>query len=74
MDHVVYKIWHSVILKNNWLSATHNPGVLNVEADEESRQQELKTEWMMNRQDFKFVVEKLGFTPTVDLFASRINT
>ena len=29
---------------------------------------------MLNRKDFKFVVEKLGFIPTVDLFASRINT
>ena len=29
---------------------------------------------MLNRQDFKFVVEKLGFVPTVDLFASLINT
>ena len=45
-----------------------------MEADEESKQQELRTEWMLNRQDFKFVVEKLGFIPTVDLFASLINT
>ena len=45
-----------------------------MEADKESRQQKLRTEWMLNRQDFKFVVEKLGFIPTVDLFASRINT
>ena len=29
---------------------------------------------MLNRQDFKFVAEKLGFVPTVDLFASLINT
>ena len=35
-------------------------GVLNAEADKESRQQELRTEWMLNRQDFKFLVEKLG--------------
>ena len=44
-----------------------------MEAGKESRQQELRTEWILNRQDFKFVVEKLGFVPTVDLFASRIN-
>ena len=73
MDHVVHKIWHWVISKNNWLSATHIAGVLNEEADEESRQQELRTEWVLNRQDFKFVVEKLGFIVTVDLFASYIN-
>ena len=45
-----------------------------MKADKESRQQELRTEWMLRRQDFKSVVEKLRFIPTVDLFASRINT
>ena len=74
MDHVVHKIWHWVISKNNWLSAIHIAGVLNEEADEESRQQELRTEWVLNRQDFKFVVEKLGFIITVNLFVSYINT
>ena len=29
---------------------------------------------MLNRQGFKFAVEKLGFVPTADLFVSRINT
>ena len=45
-----------------------------MEADKESRQQELRTEWVLNRQDFKFAAEMLGFIPTVDLFASHINT
>ena len=74
MHHVVHKIWHLGISENNLLSATHIPGALNVEEDKESRQQELRTEWMLNRQDFKFVAEKLGFVTTIDLFASRINT
>ena len=60
-----------MISKNNWLSKTHIPRVFNVEAGKESRQQELRTEWMLNRQDFKFVIEKLRFVSAVDLFPSE---
>lgn len=45
-----------------------------MEADKEFRQEELRTKWMLNRQDVKFDVEKLGFVSTIDLFASHINT
>ena len=45
-----------------------------MKADKESRQQELRTDWMLNRQDYKLVVEELVFILTVDLLASRINT
>ena len=44
MNHVVREISNWVISKNNWLSASHIPGVLSVEAGKESRQQELRTE------------------------------
>ena len=44
-----------------------------MEAGKKSRQQELRTEWILNRQDFEFIVEKLEFVSTVDLFASSIN-
>ena len=44
-----------------------------MEAGKESTQQESRTEWILNKQDFKFIVEKLGFVSKVDLFASRIN-
>ena len=74
IHYAVLEIWHWVILKNNWLSATHIPSVLNVAAEKVSWQQELRTEWMLNTQDFNFAVEKLGFIPTVDLFASCIKT
>ena len=50
MDHAVHEIWHWVISKNNWLSATHIPGFLNVEAGKEYRKEKLRTEWMLNRQ------------------------
>ena len=44
IHYAVLEIWHWVILKNNWLSATHIPSVLNVAAEKVSRQQELRTE------------------------------
>ena len=71
-DHVVHEIQYWIISSNNWLSATHIPGVPNMEAGKKSRHQELRTEWILNRQDFEFIVEKLRFVSTVDLFASSI--
>ena len=43
-----------------------------MEAGKKSRHQELRTEWILNRKDFEFIVEKLRFVSTVDLFASSI--
>lgn len=43
-----------------------------MEAGKKSRHQELRAEWILNRQDFEFIVEKLRFVSTVDLFASSI--
>ena len=67
-------IWEWILANNNWLSAAHIPGVLNVEADEESRKNESKIEWKLNSEDFSYVVKHLKFEPSFDLFASRINT
>ncbi|CAB3992942.1 Hypothetical predicted protein [Paramuricea clavata] len=41
-------IW--CIQKNIWVSATHIPGVTNVEADKKSRQFDVHTEWALNDQ------------------------
>ena len=72
MDRVVHDIcW--VISQNNWLTATHIPGILNTEADKESRMQETRTEWMLNKLDFQKIVQELKFNPKIDLFASRFN-
>jgi len=44
MDEVVHLIWAWAIERNTWLTATHIPGILNVEADEESLKTETRTE------------------------------
>ena len=38
MDRVVHEIWSWVISQNNWLTATHIPGILNTEADKFKKQ------------------------------------
>ena len=73
MDNVVQQIWYWAIHRNIWLTATHVPGKENVEADKESRKQEQRTEWMLNKKDFNLLLHKLNFTPKIDLFASRLN-
>ena len=40
-------------LRNIWITATHFPGTLNVDADMEFREQELRTEWMLKKQNFR---------------------
>lgn len=73
MDSVVHDIWNWIISKNNWITATHIPGILNTEADKESRMQETRTEWMLCKNDFHKIIQELSFNPKIDLFASRLN-
>ena len=56
------------------MSATHLPGIQNTEADFESWKRELRAEWKLNESVFHFIRSELGFSPTIDLFATRINT
>ena len=56
------------------MTATHIPGVFNEDADRESRKQELRTEWMLNRRDFHCITKKLNVSPPIDLFVSKLNT
>ena len=73
MDNLVQRIWYWAIHRNIWLTTTHVPGKENVKADKESRKQEQRTEWMLNKKDFDLLLHKLNFTPKIDLFASRLN-
>ena len=45
MDNEVHLIWKFISTQNNWLNATHIPGVFIEDAGRESRKQELGTEW-----------------------------
>ncbi len=72
-DNVTRQIWELAIDRNLWLSTAHIPGVLNVEADTASRKFVDDTEWTLNDNIFADICTKLG-RPTMDLFASRLNT
>ncbi len=72
-NEVVQKIWNFAISKNLWLSATHLPGKLNIEADKESRKKEIQLEWKLSENLFSKVCHKFNVAPNIDLFASRIN-
>ena len=65
-------IWNWAIANDIYLSASHIPGVLNVEADAESRKSEVRTEWKLNEDVFQNMISY--FKPSIDLFASRVNT
>lgn len=72
-DEVAKDIWEWAIERNNWLTAAHIPGIFNEEADRLSRKFEIHTEWMLNKEKFQETCKQLDYTPTVDLFASRLN-
>ena len=69
---IAQDIWAFCRLRGIWLTAAHLPGHLNVLADERSRLFDDKTEWKLNPCVYKQVVQRFG-TPTIDLFASRLN-
>ena len=69
---VARQIWIWAIKSKNWLSATHCPGVLNVEADLASRIFNDTTEWMLSKYFFRRLCYTF-MTPDIDLFASRLN-
>ena len=72
-NRIAYDIWQFAISKNIWLSASHIPGKLNVEADIESRKHETQTEWKLSRKAFEKTMKFFSITPDIDLFASRLN-
>lgn len=69
---VARAIWSWALKNSNWLSATHCPGVSNVEADEASRLFNDSTEWTLRKDVFGKICQRFG-QPSIDLFASRLN-
>ena len=65
-------IWVWAMHNNLWLSATHCPGVLNVEADIASRVFNDSTEWQLAPGLFRTHCLSWGDI-SIDLFASRLN-
>ena len=70
MNQVVH-LWNFILRHNSWVTTTHIPGILNEEADIESRKHETRTEWIINQKYF----EKIKyFKPSFDLFVTRLKT
>ena len=72
-NEVVMEIWGWLARTNNWVTATYIPGKENVEADKLSREQELSMEWMLCPKVLQSILTHFGLSPTIDMFASRIN-
>ena len=73
-DSVTKEIWHWASDSSIWLPTIHLPGIQNMEADFESWEHEIHTEWKLNEFVFHFKCAELRFSPTIDIFATRINT
>ena len=65
-------LWQWCLERRILLSAEHLPGIANTVADQESRQVETSTEWMLNRAVFHWMQQILG-PCQMDLFAARLN-
>lgn len=72
-DEISKTIWKFCQANDIWVTATYIPGILNVEADQESRKEYKEAEWQLNPTIFRFIKENLSFEPEIDYFASRLN-
>ena len=71
-NQIARDIWTWAMELDVWLSATHCPGSLNVEADDASRIFNDSTEWKLNSNSFEDACTSWGEL-SIDLFASRLN-
>ena len=73
-DGVIEEIWQWAQERNVWILVSHIPGVENVKADAVSRiRHNDELEWALAPTMFHHAMEKLKWTPNIDLFASRLN-
>ena len=66
------QIWMWCIKRNIWIPTVHLAGILNKDADRESRIFNDDIEWKLNPAIFDKICEKFG-KPDIDIFASRLN-
>ena len=66
------EIWTYLVDNNLHLTAEYLPGLLNKEADWQSRNHTDASEWKLDSQVFKNLCSKYG-QPSIDLFASRLS-
>ena len=70
---LVKDIWLWCMEHNVWLTAVHIPGAEKIDADLQSRVFSTNTESTLNKPIFAAAISKLGVSPNIDLFASRLN-
>ena len=73
LNDITKEMWLWANKRGIWLSAGYVPSAENI-ADGPSRKIINDSEYMLNKEIFSSAVRLLGFTPTIDLFASRANT
>ena len=66
-------LWEWCISRQLHVSAQHVPGASNIIADQLSRTIDCHLEWSLNNEVYKSIICQIGFTPELDLFASRLN-
>ena len=66
------EIWDFLLLKEITITIEYLPGVLNQEADFQSRSMKDSSEWKLKLQIFRALCNLRG-TPDIDLFASRVS-
>ena len=68
----VQRLWRFLQKHDLWLTVTHIPGIMNVEADEESRYFRDAAEWGLTQKVLSKIFHTWS-TPDVDMFASNRN-
>ena len=70
-NEITKSILQWAISRNNWLTASHIPEVLNTPADYESRRNNSGTEWKLSENIYQRIVRYFQFKLDIDLFASQ---
>ena len=70
---IVTEICQWCIQHDVWLTAAPILVPMNIIADQESRKVSSDLEWVLDLKIYKEAVELCDFTPSIDLFASRLN-
>lgn len=71
-NNISIEIWDWCVGNNSWIICSHIPGKDNVIADIASRKINDRHEWKLGENIFRELSQVFG-TPSIDLFASRIN-
>ena len=68
------KIWNYCFQDSIYITCAHIPGVENTVPDKESRTEYKQAEWMLDKRLYNNCTKIFEFSPSIDCFASRINT